>query len=192
MALEVPDYPLETDPPEEVAHLPGPAQLLGRPLGDVELEERARDLRHRLARHHPHVDLLGLGVDDVSALVPPVLSASELERVDVVSSPHPPYRLRGRSEALPLAARDPYRLRHVAPLCVKVVEQVRLELLRVCVGQPAGVPTHARPRKEPERGVGLAVPLAVPERLHLRQELLLLALLEPSEEKVLVRGDEQQ
>src|SRR5437870_6241473 len=118
MALQVSDYPLEADPPEEVAHLPGPAQLLRRALGHVELEERARHLRHRLARHHPHVDLLGLGVDDVPALVSPVLGAPELERVDVVPRPHPPDGLGGRSEALPLATRDAYRLRHVAPLLV--------------------------------------------------------------------------
>src|SRR5438552_18413810 len=107
MAFQVLDYPLEADPPEEVPHLPRPAQLLLRALGDIELEERARHLRHRPARHHPHVDLLRLRVDDVSALVPPVLRPPELERIEVVPRPHPPDRLGGRSEALPLAARDP-------------------------------------------------------------------------------------
>src|SRR5579859_7060376 len=106
VSLQELDYPLEPDAPEEVSHLPRLAELLLAAVGEVEFEERVGHLRDVLPGDHAHVDLVRLGVGDVSALVSPVLGPSELQGVQVEARAHPAYGLGRWPEALPLAPGD--------------------------------------------------------------------------------------
>ncbi len=144
----------------------------------MKLEEGVGNSGDVLARHKVKVEILRLGVDQWTSLMPPILCPANLQLVEIEPSSYPTDRLGCGSETLPLATGYAYRLRQMSPPRLQLVYEVGLEFLRVCVCKPAGVSTHACARQSSQGRIRLSVPQAVSKTSQLRLKLLLFAFLD--------------
>ena len=135
--------------------------------------------------------LVGINACDPLALVASIFRPAEFKSVLVGALADPADGFQAGAEALPLAAGNADRFGHVAVAqFVELVEQFRLPLLRVGVGQSAGRQANTCARQHAEGRVCLTFAFAITMLSERGFEIFFCIRLDVGEQQVLVRSDQ--